>query len=144
MKIGELSQQTGCSIQTIRFYERKGLLTTTRAQNNYRSYDKSAMQHLIFVKQCRLLGLSIEETKQLLQTRANPDSSCASINVTIVQHVAQVSERIEELQALKNTLNAIASACSDNRKIKDCGVLHQLQTAVDPQGGKLAYPERQN
>jgi Cd(II)/Pb(II)-responsive transcriptional regulator len=127
VKIGALSKQTSCSIQTIRYYEREGLLAQTkRTQGNYRLYGKDALQRLTFIKQCRALDMSIQEVKQLIENRENPESSCASITDTIEEHLAEVSARIEDLTALKVTLLGMSSACDGEGKIKDCGVLKKL------------------
>lgn len=131
MKIGVLAEKTGLSIQTIRFYERKSLLPAPeRTQSNYRSYSEDSLQQLMFIKQCRALDMTIDEINQLLETRANPDSSCDSVNATIEKHIEDITNRITELNALQKTLVSIRSACSDDKKIKECGVLHQLDNIV--------------
>ena len=77
MKIGQLADKTGLSIQTIRFYERKALLAAPqRTQSNYRRYSDEALKQLLFIKQCRALDMTIEEISLVLETRAKPDSSC--------------------------------------------------------------------
>tara|TARA_R110002167_G_scaffold43085_6_gene130482 strand:+ start:826 stop:1233 length:408 start_codon:yes stop_codon:yes gene_type:complete len=127
MKIGELANKTGCSIQTIRFYEREGLINPLqRTQSNYRLYDKGSLRQLTFIKQCRSLDMSIVEVKQLIQNKENPNNSCASINSMIDVHINDVTNRIQELVQLKETLTDMALACSSNRSIKDCGVLQKL------------------
>jgi Cd(II)/Pb(II)-responsive transcriptional regulator len=127
MKIGELASRTGCSIQTIRFYERESLINTPqRTQSNYRLYDKGALRQLTFIKQCRSLDMSIIEIKQLIQNKENPNNSCASINSMIDVHISDVTNRIQELIQLKETLSNMALACSSNRSIKNCGVLQKL------------------
>lgn len=131
MKIGVLAEKSGLSIQTIRFYERKGLIPSPdRTQANYRIYADDALQHLLFVKQCRALDMTIEEIAQLLVTRANPESSCESVNATVQQHIDDVAHRIADLEALQKTLISIRSACTDNKKVKECGVLHELDSIV--------------
>ena len=129
MKIGVLAQKTGLSIQTIRFYERKALLSAPeRTQANYRSYTEDALHQLMFIKQCRALNMTIDEIGQLMETRASPESSCLSVNATIEQHINDIGHRIAELNALQNTLISIRSACADDKKIKECGVLHRLDS----------------
>ncbi len=131
MKIGVLAEKSGLSIQTIRFYERKGLLPPPeRTQANYRVYANDTLQHLLFIKQCRALDMTIEEIDQLLVTRANPESSCESVNATIQKHIDDVAHRMAELKALQKTLVSIRSACADNKKVKECGVLHELDSIV--------------
>ncbi|GAC34297.1 MULTISPECIES: Cd(II)/Pb(II)-responsive transcriptional regulator [Paraglaciecola] len=128
MKIGELSKKSGCSIQTVRFYEKQHLFKAcNRTEGNYRIYDASSLSTLRFIKQCRSLGLTIIEIKQLLDTKMNPDRSCTSVNNLIHQHMTDVTKRIEELNELKQTLTDMALACSDNRKVKECGVLQMLE-----------------
>lgn len=128
MKIGELSKKSGCTIQTIRFYEKQDLLEAcNRSDGNYRIYDASSLRTLQFIKQCRSLGLTIIEIKQLLDTKNNPDKSCSSVNNLIHQHMIDVTHRIAELEELKLTLSEMASACTDNRKVKECGVLQLLE-----------------
>ena len=76
MQIGELAKQTGCSIQTIRFYERKGLLDKpSRTEGNYRLYDKAAADKLTFIKQCRALDISMKEIELLLEEKTSPNQS---------------------------------------------------------------------
>ena len=128
MKIGELSKKSGCSIQTIRFYEKQHLFKAcNRTEGNYRIYDSSSLSTLRFIKQCRSLGLTVVEIKQLLDTKKNPDKSCTSVNNLIRQHMIDVTNRIAELKELKLTLSDMALACSDNRKVKECGVLQLLE-----------------
>jgi Cd(II)/Pb(II)-responsive transcriptional regulator len=131
MKIGQLADKTGLSIQTIRFYERKALLSAPeRTQSNYRSYSDDALKQLLFIKQCRALDMTIEEINLVLKTRANPESSCESVNATIDKHIEDIESRIIELNALQKTLLSFRSACEDDKKVKDCGVLQQLDNIV--------------
>ena len=131
MKIGQLADKTGLSIQTIRFYERKALLAAPqRTQSNYRLYSDEALKQLLFIKQCRALDMTIEEISLVLETRANPDNSCESVNATIDKHIEDIESRIIELNALQKTLLSFRSACEDDKKVKDCGVLQQLDNIV--------------
>ena len=131
MKIGQLADKTGLSIQTIRFYERKALLAAPeRTQSNYRSYSDEALKQLLFIKQCRALDMTIEEISLVLETRANPDNSCESVNATIDKHIEDIESRIIELNSLQNTLLSFRSTCEDDKKVKDCGVLQQLDNIV--------------
>nr|WP_136252189.1 Cd(II)/Pb(II)-responsive transcriptional regulator [Ningiella ruwaisensis] len=127
MKIGELAKRSGCSIQTIRFYERKGLLSKPkRTEANYRSYDKTLLDELIFIKQCRSLDISLKEIKSLIHNKNNPEQSCSSVNKLIDEHICQVNEKIEELLNLKSTLEQMAQSCDADKTIKECGILNEL------------------
>jgi len=128
MKIGELSKKSGCSIQTIRFYEREKLIRPCqRTDSNYRLYDASSLSRLRFIRQCRSLDLTLAEITQLLETKESPETSCTSINNLINDHMEEVSQKIAELNELKATLAQMVEACSDNNKVKECGVLHLLE-----------------
>lgn len=132
MKIGLLAAKTGLSIQTIRFYERKSLLAAPeRTASNYRSYSEDALKQLLFIKQCRALDMTIEEIKLVLETRANPENSCENVNTTIDKHVDDIEHRIAELKVLQETLISIRSACDHDKKVKECGVLHQLDSIAE-------------
>lgn len=129
MKIGLLAAKTGLSIQTIRFYERKSLLAAPeRTIANYRSYSEDAVKQLMFIKQCRSLNMTIEEIKLVLETRTNPENSCEGVNATLDKHIDEIENRIAELKSLQKTLFSVRSACGHDKKIKECGVLHQLDS----------------
>ena len=128
MQIGELARQTGCSIQTIRFYERKGLLDKpSRSEGNYRLYDKAAADKLTFIKQCRALDISMKEIELLLEQKTSPNQSCSSVNLLIEEHIAQVDTKIDELQQLKTVLTRMSKKCSSDNTIKSCGILKDLE-----------------
>ncbi len=127
MKIGDVSKTTGCSVQTIRFYEKKGLLPEPRrSSGNYRVYDKATLEQLMFIKQCRSLDMSIVEVKTLIDSRSRPNQSCSNINTLITKHLSDVIIRIEELKELKSSLENMASACDEDKTVKDCGILNYL------------------
>ena len=110
MKIGDVAKTTGCSIQTIRFYEKKGLLPELkRSSGNYRVYDKGTIEQLLFIKQCRSLDMSIMEVKTLMDSRSRPDQSCSNINTLIAKHLSDFIIRIQELNAFKSSLDNMAS-----------------------------------
>lgn len=128
MQIGDLAKQTGCSIQTIRFYERKGLLEKPpRSEGNYRLYDKATADKLIFIKQCRALDISMKEIALLLAQKSSPNQSCVSVNLLIREHILLVDNKIDELQQLKSVLTEMSEKCSDGNTIKTCGILNELE-----------------
>lgn len=132
MKIGVLAAKTGLSVQTIRFYERKSLLgVPERTKSNYRSYSEDAFKQLLFIKQCRALDMTIEEIQLVLETRAKPESSCENVNATIDKHIDDIEHRVNELKALQKNLVTIRSACDDDKKVRECGVLHKLDTIAE-------------
>ena len=127
MKIGELAKRSGCSIQTIRYYEREGLLSfTARSEGNFRLYDERAEERLMFIKRCRNLDLSLQEVKQLFTLSQNPWAACDQVNSIVEQHINLVEERITELQNLRQQLRELRNNCSENRTVEECGIIKNL------------------
>ena len=113
MKIGELSKTTGCSIQTIRYYEKEGLLSTPeRTEGNYRLYGERALKELEFIKHCRSLDIPLTDVKRLMELKNKPEESCASVNKLIAQQLALVNNLMGELKALQAELQQMASSCT--------------------------------
>ncbi|MDO5667981.1 MAG: Cd(II)/Pb(II)-responsive transcriptional regulator [Alcaligenaceae bacterium] len=129
MRIGELSKLADCPVETIRYYEREGLLPEAprNLQNNYREYQSKHLERLIFIRRCRALEMSQEEIRLLLVARVEPNASCASVNSLIDRHLVDVKSRIKELRALAEELSHIRSQCGEARVAKDCGILHELE-----------------
>jgi len=127
MKIGELSKTTGCSIQTIRYYEKEGLLSTPeRTEGNYRLYGERALKELEFIKHCRSLDIPLTDVKRLMELKNKPEESCASVNKLIAQQLALVNNRMRELKALKAELQQMASLCTTENTIEACGIIKSL------------------
>ena len=127
MKIGELARRAGCSIQTIRYYEKKKLLNLPRrSEGNFRLYDQAMFEQLMFIKHCRTLDISLAEIHQLIDLKQSPNSECEDVNNVVDTHIQQVSKRIEELQHLQKQLKTLRRKCKNNQKVKNCGILHDL------------------
>ena len=113
MKIGELSKKSGCSIQTIRYYEREGLLLNPNRSEKYsRLYDSKALKQQHFIKPCFNLYISLNNIKRLIELKNKPEESCASVNKLIAQQLALVNNRMRELKALQAELQQMASSCT--------------------------------
>ncbi|KAE9528275.1 Cd(II)/Pb(II)-responsive transcriptional regulator [Testudinibacter aquarius] len=129
MKIGDLAKQTGCPVETIRYYEREGLMPQAQRNlmNNYREYGTVHLERLVFIRRCRTLEMTQDEIRELLQAKADPNASCASINDLIDAHLSHVKARIAELQALKKQLGELRSQCGEIHRTQDCGILKGLE-----------------
>jgi len=127
MKIGELAKLTGCSVQTIRYYEKENLLKSkARSEGNFRLYDTSAVEQLMFIKQCRSLDLALSEVRQLIDLNQSPGTQCDDVNNMIDNHIEQVEQRMKELKGLRDQLTSLRRSCSNNRTIEECGILKNL------------------
>ncbi len=134
MKIGELAKLTGCSVETIRYYEHEGLLPEAprSPDNNYRYYNQMHTEVLTFIRHCRALDMTHEEIRALLKARANTNANCEAINTLVNQHLIHVRERIIELQLLEEQLSELKNSCTTTKATQDCGILHELEHPTEP------------
>jgi|SRR5690554_5051194 len=127
MKIGELAKRSGCSIQTIRYYEKEGLISApARTGGNFRLYDIAALEKLSFIKNCRALDLTLSEIKHLIALQHSPDTPCEAVNAMIDAHLHIVQTRITDLRNLQNDLKRLRHKCGHARSIDQCGILNEL------------------
>ena len=126
MKIGELSKATGTNIETIRYYERIGLLPApARTDANYRSYGTGHRSRLSFVRHSRELGFTIEEIRSLLDLSDHPDRDCTDADRIATRHLQQVEEKIAQLTLLRDELSRIVGRCRGGIAA-DCRVIEAL------------------
>lgn len=128
MKIGELAKATGTQVDTIRYYEREGLLPQAlRSEANYRVYDASHVERLAFIRHCRCLDMTLDEIRVLLRYRDAPARDCGEVDQLLDHHIGHVVARIAELQALETELRALRARC---RSDGACGILGGLAEAA--------------
>lgn len=127
MKIGELAQVAQCTVETVRYYEKEGLLPEpSRTQGNFRVYGSVHLERLCFIRNCRALDMSHEEIHTLLDLTDQPVEGCGAINAVFDQHIAHVDERIRELTQLKQQLSALRQQCQSEQTLQECGILQGL------------------
>ncbi|MFL0809216.1 MAG: Cd(II)/Pb(II)-responsive transcriptional regulator [Agarilytica sp.] len=127
MKIGALAKRSGCSIQTIRYYEKEGLITSVaRTDGNFRLFDTAALEKLEFIKNCRALDLPLNEIKQLVTLQYSPGAPCEAVNDMIDAHLHVVQSRIGDLQKLHSELKHLQHRCDTARSVDQCGILKEL------------------
>src|SRR2546426_462323 len=112
MKIGELAQVAQCTVETIRYYEKEGLLAApTRTSGNFRVYGPEQVERLRLIRNCRALDMSHDEIRTLLGMADQVEQGCGAVNDVVDQHIAHVDERIRELNHLKQQLTALRQRC---------------------------------
>ena len=127
MKIGELAQVGQCTVETVRYYEKEGLLPApARTTGNFRQYGPIHVERLRFIRNCRALDMSHGEIRILLDLADQPSHGCAAINAVFDQHIAHVEERIRELMQLKEQLSSLRKRCMTEQAVNDCGILQGL------------------
>ena len=127
MRIGELAQASGTQVETIRFYERGGLLpATARTEGNYRIYTPKHADRLGFIRQCRNLDMTLDEVRLLLRFKDQPQADCGEVNTLLDDHIGHVAERIRELKALDKELRSLRAACISPHEAAHCGILNGI------------------
>ena len=130
MKIGELASGSSTPIETIRYYEREGLLPEpARTQGNFRVYEAEHLERLQFIRYCRGLDMSLDEVRVLLKFKDAPHEDCGDVNVLLDQHIEHVTRRVRELRALEKELKELRQRCGDARAADQCGILSGLSDA---------------
>jgi Cd(II)/Pb(II)-responsive transcriptional regulator len=131
MRIGELARATGTHVETIRYYEREGLLPApARSEGNYRMYDDSHVDRLLFIRHCRQLDMTLDEIRVLLRFKDAPEAHCGEVDAVLEQHIAHVGARIAELQALQSHLLELRAQCQHAQGASaDCGILQELSNS---------------
>lgn len=131
--IGELAARTGTTAETIRYYERVGVLPVpARAGGGrYRRYGSADVERLGFVRRARELGFSLEEVRDLLGLADQPDRPCAEVDQLARAHLAQVTEKLARLTALRDELERVIGACRGGLAVADCRILGALGCAED-------------
>lgn len=136
MKIGELAKMTDCQVETIRYYEREGLLPEpARSDGNYRVYTQAHAERLTFIRNRRTLDMTLEEIRSLLALRDSPQDQCESVNALIDEHILHVRARIDGLLALQAQLIDLRHRCGEGPDPDQCGILQRLEVsgAVAPE-----------
>lgn len=127
MKIGAVAKQAGCTVETVRYYEREGLLPSPeRGGNNYRVYGKRHLDSLRFIRNCRMLEMTLEEIRALMHLKLDTQRECGEVNAILDEHIAHVSERIERLEQLRQQLQTLRGRCDRVQSTKSCAILIEL------------------
>lgn len=127
MKIGEAASESGCHLETIRYYERVGLLPRPKRQaNGYRQYSRAEVDRLKFIARARDLGFSLDEIRNLVRLAERSDISCAEVDHVAREQLAKVSARIRELQRMARELKKTIDSCKQ-QSCGDCAILGALQ-----------------
>ena len=131
MRIGELGQATGVNIETIRYYEKAGLLPApARSRNGYRAYGPAHLERLAFIRHCRALDISLADVKRLLEFVAHPNSDCGDIDRLIDAQLDRVKARLKSMRALERQLTALRGRCGSSHVAGKCGILQELVAAA--------------
>ncbi|MCH7992461.1 MAG: MerR family DNA-binding protein [Gemmatimonadetes bacterium] len=135
LTIGQLAHAAGVGVETVRFYERKGLLPAPpRSRSGYRQFPADAVGRLRFIRRAQNLGFSLREIGDLLALRVDEVAACATVEGQTRDKLAQVSGKIEELRRIEVALESLVKACQAREPTSDCPILEEFEErrAVTP------------
>lgn len=137
MRIGELSKCTGFQIETLRYYETQGLLEPiSRSEYGYREYDEESRKQLLFIKQAKSVGFSLNEISELLALRVDRDQhSCGDVKSIAEKKLRQIDNKIKELNGMRKALHKITVACCGGvESATSCTILNALDVGQNESG----------
>ena len=136
MTIGQLAAEAGVNVETVRFYERKGLIAQpSRPQAGYRRYDPQTGRRIRFIREAQELGFSLTEIRQLLALRVDPRTSCVEVKSAAEAKIGSIDEKIEALKTMRKALVVITDTCSGEGPTTECPILDALDRAATKKRG---------
>lgn len=125
--IGEVADRAEVNIETLRYYERKGLIQKPpRTASNYRAYPAETVRRVRFVKRAQQLGFSLVEIGELLSLRASPKSRCGDVRDRAEAKIADIDDKMRTLRRMKKALTGLVSECRGRGPVTDCPILSAL------------------
>jgi MerR family mercuric resistance operon transcriptional regulator len=129
LTIGQVAREAGVNIQTIRYYERRGLLPEpSRAESGYRSYGEEAVRQIRFIRNAKELGFSLKEIGELLSLRLDPGGMSAAVKELAKEKLVDIQEKIDTLQRMRAALEGLIHACPGCGPVRECPILDALDT----------------
>ncbi len=129
LTISQVAAAAAVNIQTIRYYERRGLFAAPRrTAAGYRQYTEDAVNRLRFIRHAQALGFSLKEIQELLGLRVRNSGTCDTVSRKTHRKIAIVQQRIADLQRMQETLERLAAACAARRPTDDCPILEAMET----------------
>ncbi len=127
LTIGKIAKQTSVSVQTLRYYEQRGILKPdAKRDSGYRLYNEEAVKVVRFIKHAQELGFSLDEIHELLKLKADRESKCESVQSKALKHLADVKEKIARLVRIKEVLNDLVVQCRKRKTNAECPLLECL------------------
>lgn len=132
MTIGNVAKRAGVGVETIRFYEREGLIAAPpRRESGYREYSTEAVERVRFVKRGKELGFSLKEIKELLALRVAPGATCGEVKQHAEAKIGDIENRIRSLRRMRQALRTLLTACGGQGAVSACPILDALKDGRD-------------
>ncbi len=129
MWISEVATRAGVGVETVRFYERQGLISQPRkpSDGGFRSYSQETAERIRFIRQAQDLGFSLKEIDALLSLRADPTTDCADVRERAQTKLGEVNNKIARLTAIQSALKSLIDACPGQGAVRSCSILEALE-----------------
>jgi MerR family copper efflux transcriptional regulator len=130
--IGEVARKSQVGVETVRFYEREGLIALPgRRVSGYRQYSESVVRQINFIKQAQTLGFSLKEIGEMIKLKNTQNTRCTSIKSTAKARIAEIQQKIDALERMKTALQPLVDRCKASDLISDCPILNALDEDVN-------------
>lgn len=127
--IGQLARDARVTVETVRYYERRGLIPEPpRGESGYRQYSSDAAARIRFIRRAQELGFSLTEVSELLSLQVNPHTTCEDVKERAEDKVADIEEKVRDLQRMRQALTDLIVACSGTGPTGECPILEALAT----------------
>jgi MerR family mercuric resistance operon transcriptional regulator len=127
LTIGQLAKKANVNLETIRYYERRGLIPEPPRNNSgHREYSLEAVKRTEFIKRSQALGFSLKEISELLSLRVEPGTTCGDVKARVEAKIADVDKRIEDLQRIREALMSMSKKCIGKGPVGQCPILEEL------------------
>jgi Hg(II)-responsive transcriptional regulator len=127
LTIGRLAKQAGLGIETVRFYERQGLIEPPpRTDSNYRIYPEEEVGRLKFIKRAKDLGFTLKEIKELFELQNDPHATKADIKKRTIEKIEDIKKKVRDLSRIQEALEHLAGACDGHGPLSECPILDAL------------------
>ncbi len=127
MKIGELANHVGVNIQTVRYYERRGLLPEPeRTESGYREYDEHDIHRMEFILRAKDLGFTLTEIRELMDLRVDPDRTAEDVRARALEKIADTESKIRDLEEIRGGLRRLVGLCEAHGPVEECALMHTI------------------
>lgn len=127
MRIGELAERAGVNVQTVRYYERRGLLPEPdRTATGYREYDEADLLRLRFILRAKGLGFTLSEVGELLDLRVDPVRTAADVRERALEKITDTEEKIRDLEGIRSALRRLVESCDAHGSPHECALMHAI------------------
>ncbi|MCZ6807978.1 MAG: MerR family DNA-binding protein [Deltaproteobacteria bacterium] len=132
LTIGQVAKQAGVGVETIRFYERRGLIAEPkRRASGYRQYALDAVRRIRFIRRAKELGFTLEEISDLLSLRVDPNSTSSDVRKRARDKITDIEDKIARLERMRAALKRVASKCKGRGPTSECPILEELEREAE-------------